>query len=385
MMRMNPFHRRGHSVFFVLFLCGLRVLYGEFDRLNAAQTQSDGWQRANLGYRFQFPRDHANHPGYKLEWWYYTGNLSAADGRAFGYQVTFFRVGVEPAPINPSRWAVRDLFMAHFAVTDIGGGRFRFAERLNRAAIGWAGTENDRYRVWNENWAASLDADSRHHLQADAPGMAVTLQLESGKPPVDEGINGLSQKGTTEGNASHYYSLTRMPTIGTLTLNGKAIPVRGLSWMDHEFGSSFLEEGQQGWNWLALQLDDETEIMLYEFRRSDGARDSHSGGSAIDRTGRRIPLRVGDFGMEVERRWTSARSGATYPIYWKVRIPAQGLDLRVRAVVPDQELVTTRSAGLTYWEGAVVVDGGRSGHAVGGRGYLEMTGYAGTGMSAVLR
>lgn len=377
-------YRGGHRGFFH-FLCVLCVLYGECSRSNAAQAQSAGWRKAIGGYQFQFPRDHASHPDYKLEWWYYTGNLSAADGRAFGYQVTFFRVGVEPAPINPSRWAVRDLFMAHFAVTDIAGSQFQFAERLNRAGIGWAGAEVDHYRVWNEGWEARLDVDGRHLLQASAAGMAVALRLDPGKPPVDEGSNGLSAKGQTEGNASRYYSLTRMPTIGTLTLNGKPIQVRGLSWMDHEFGTSFLEEGQQGWNWLALQLDDDTEVMLYEFRRRDGARDSHSGGSIIDRAGRRAPLRMADFSMDAEQRWTSARSGAAYPIAWKVRVPRQGLDLRVRAAIPQQELVTARSAGLTYWEGAVVVDGGRSGRPVAGKGYLEMTGYAGTRMSTVLR
>jgi len=351
----------------------------------SASAQSDGWRKAVAGYQFQFPRDHANHPDYKLEWWYYTGNVSASDGRAFGYQLTFFRVGVQQAPINPSRWAVRDLFLTHFAVTDIAGGRFHFAELLNRAGIGWAGAEIDRYRVWNESWEASLDADGRHRLQASAPGMAVTLRLDPGKAPIDEGINGLSEKGHTEGNASHYYSLTRMPTVGTLTLNGNVIQVRGLSWMDHEFGTSFLEERQQGWNWLALQLDDETEVMLYEFRRSDGTRDSHSSGSVIDRTGRRIPLRMADFSMEAGQGWTSARSGATYPIDWRLRVPDQRLDLRVRAAIPQQEFVTARSAGLTYWEGAVLVEGSRNGRPVAGRGYLEMTGYAGTGMSTVLR
>ena len=241
-----------------------------------AQTQADGWQRAVSGYQFQFPRDHASHPDYKLEWWYYTGNLSAADGRQFGYQVTFFRVGVDYAPSNPSRWAVRDLFLAHFAVTDITRGHFQYAELLNRAGLGWAGAALDRYRVWNEGWEAALDSDGKHRLHARHGGMAIDLLLDPGKDPVDQGVNGVSQKGSAEGNASHYYSLTRMPTVGTLAVDGKATEVRGLSWMDHEFGTSFLEPGQQGWSWFALQLDDDTEMMLYEFRRSDGTRDPHS-------------------------------------------------------------------------------------------------------------
>ena len=176
-----------------------------------------------------------------------------------------------------------------------------------------------------------------------------------------------------------------MPTAGTLTLDGKTIEVHGLSWMDHEFGTSFLEGGQQGWNWFALQLDDDTELMLYEFRRSDGKRDAHSNGSFVDELGRRTLLRMADFTMTPTERWTSPGSHAVYPVGWTLRLPGHNLDLRVRAAVPQQELVTARSAGVTYWEGAVLVEGTRSGRSVRGRGYLEMTGYAGTGMSTVLR
>ena len=367
------------------FFCVLGVLCGEFDCSDVAHAQSDGWQQAVGGYQFQFPRDHASHPDYKLEWWYYTGNLTAAGGRAFGYQVTFFRVGVEHTPKNPSRWAVRDLFMAHFAVTDIDGGRFQFAELLNREGIGWAGAAVDRYRVWNEGWEAALDSEGKHRLHAGQDGFAIDLRLEPGKPPVDHGANGVSQKGSAAGNASHYYSLTRMPTVGTLTVDGKSTEVRGLSWMDHEFGTSFLEPGQQGWNWLALQLDEGTELMLYEFRRTDGKRDPHSGGSLIDALGRRTELRSSDFTMVSGETWTSPRSGAVYPIGWTLRLPGYKMDLRITAAVAQQELVTARSAGVTYWEGAVLVEGTRNGRAVRGRGYLEMTGYAGTGMSTLLR
>lgn len=373
------------SLFSLCVLGVLCVLCGQLDSVNAAQAHPDGWQRAGAGYRFQFPRDHASHPDYKLEWWYYTGNLSAPDARAFGYQITFFRIGVEPTPINPSRWAVRDLFMAHFAVTDIARGGFQFAERLNRAGIGWAGAAVDRYRVWNEGWEARLDPEGRHRLHASQANMTIDLRLDPGKPPVDQGTDGLSQKGSAEGNASHYYSLTRMPTAGTLTLDGKTIEVRGLSWMDHEFGTSFLEEGQQGWNWFALQLDDDTELMLYEFRRSDGKRDAHSSGSLVDELGRRTPLRTADFTMTPTEWWSSPRSHAVYPVAWTLRLPGYNLDLRVRAAVAPQELVTARSAGVTYWEGAVLVEGTRGGRSVRGRGYLEMTGYAGIGMSTVLR
>ena len=351
---------------------------------SAVGTQSDGWRRAMPPYRFVFPRDHASHPDYRLEWWYYTGNVVADDGRAFGYQITFFRIGVDPAPTNPSRWVVRDLFMAHLAISDIAAGRFHFAERLNRPGVGWAGADTGTYRVWNENWEARLETDGAHHLHGSHGDVAIDLRLEPGKPPTDQGVDGVSQKGDGEGNASHYYSLTRMPTSGSLTVSGRKMGVRGLSWMDHEFGTSVLEAGQTGWNWFALQLEDGTDLMLYEFRRTDGERDRHSTGSLVDEAGRRTRLEPRDFRLDPGTLWTSPRSGAAYPVDWRIAIPGQALDLRVQAALAGQELVTDRT-GVIYWEGAVVVQGTRQGRPVRGRGYLEMTGYAGTLTTRMLR
>jgi predicted secreted hydrolase len=344
---------------------------------SVVDSQSDGWRRATSGYQFAFPRDHASHPDYKLEWWYYTGNVLASDGRAFGYQITFFRIGVNRAPTSSSRWAIRDLFMAHLAISDIQRNRFHFAELLNRAGIGWAGAESERYHVWNENWEATLEKDGLHRLRASHDDIAIDLRLEPGKGPTDQGVDGISQKGDGPGNASHYYSMTRMPTSGTLTVAGSAIAVRGLSWMDHEFGTSVLEKGQTGWNWFALQMDDGTDLMLYEFRRADGQRDRHSSGSLVDEAGRRTRLDVDEFTLAPGAHWKSARSGASYPTNWRIEVPTQALDLRVQAAIPEQELVTARS-GVIYWEGAVIVQGTRRGRPVQGRGYLEMTGYAGT-------
>jgi predicted secreted hydrolase len=239
----------------------------------ATLSAAGPWKQAEAGYAFAFPRDHASHPDYKIEWWYYTGNLDAADGRRFGYQVTFFRVGVDPAPANPSKWAVRDLFIAHLAVSDVAGARYRSDERLSRGGPGLAGAETARYHVWNDDWTAGLDTAGRHAIEARGSAIGVALTLDPGKPPVVNGVGGISQKGAQAGNASHYYSLTRMPTRGTLTIDGATVPVTGTSWMDHEFGTSFLEAGQQGWDWLSMQLDDCRELMLYQLRSADGSRD----------------------------------------------------------------------------------------------------------------
>ena len=343
------------------------------------------WAPADPAYVLSLPRDHASHPAHKIEWWYYTGNVATKDGRRFGYQLTFFRVGVDPAPANPSRWAVRDLYMTHLAVTDIASGKHVYADRLSRAGVGWAGALTDRYRVWNEDWVATLDARGRHVLRARDGGLGLDLVLDEGKPWVAQGANGYSRKGSEPGNASHYYSLTRMPTRGAIIVAGESFEVEGLSWMDHEFGSSFLEPAQLGWDWFALQLDEGTDLMLYEMRRQDGRRDPHSKGTVVDASGRSSSLPVSDFTLEPLERWTSASSKASYPVAWRVRIPSRRAVLTVRAVIPAQELRTERSTRVTYWEGAVTVDGEFEGRAVRGRGYLEMTGYSGRSLGSVLR
>jgi len=337
------------------------------------------WRDAAPGYVFRFPFDHASHPEYRIEWWYYTGNVSSQDGRRFGYQVTFFRVGVDPAPANPSRWAVRDLFMTHLAVSDPAGGRYRYAERLSRGGPGLAGALADRYLVWNEDWSASLDPQGRHVLRAADQGLGVDLVLDAGEPPVVNGVNGISQKGEQAGNASHYYSLMRMPTRGTVTIEGRRVAVSGTSWMDHEFGTSFLEPSQQGWDWLSLQLDDGSEVMLYQMRRGDGGRDPRSSGTLVRPDGTQVHLSAADFSLvPAGRVFVSSASGARYPIAWKVRLPAEGLDLDVTTPLADQELRTAASTGVSYWEGAIDVAGTVRDRRVRGSGYLEMTGYAGS-------
>lgn len=349
-------------------------------------AQEAAWKNAEPGRALRFPADHASHPDYRIEWWYYTGQLATADGRRFGYQLTFFRFGVQVAPANPSRWAVRDLYMAHAAITDISGRRHLAAEKLNRPGMGWAGADTTRYRVWNERWSAGLDDQGRHVLAAASatPAFSLDLVLDEGKPPVLHGNGGFSQKGARPGNASHYYSLTRMPTRGVVTLDYQRFDVTGESWMDHEFGTSFLEPGQLGWDWFALQLDDRTEVMLYGMRVAGGGFDPRSSGTLVAADGRTTPLTIAAYTLEPGRRWTSPTSGAPYPVEWQVRVPGAALDLRVRAVLDAQEMGAGLASGLAYWEGAVIVSGTKAGARIAGRGYLEMAGYAGRPMGQFL-
>jgi predicted secreted hydrolase len=351
-----------------------------------AFAQSPAWKSAEPGRAIVLPADHASHPDYKIEWWYYTGNLDAAGGLRFGYQLTFFRIGVDPAPLNPSRWAVRDLYMTHLALTDVNGQRFQFTERMNRAGPGWAGADVGAYRVWNEDWEAAIDATRTHRLRASGGRYGIDLQLEEGRAPALHGDRGYSRKGSASGNATHYYSLTRMPTRGALTLDGRRIEVAGLSWMDHEFGTSALEPEQLGWDWFSIQLEDGRDLMIFRLRRADGSIDPRSSGTLVEPDGstRSITLESG-FNLEPGRTWTSPTSRARYPIVWTVRVPGSALDLSVTAAVENQELHTEQSTGVTYWEGAIDVAGTSRGRPVRGRGYLEMTGYAGKSMGNVMR
>ena len=340
------------------------------------------WKQATAGYSYSFPRDHASHPDYKIEWWYYTGNVKTAEGRRFGYQVTFFRVGIDHTPANPSRWAVRDLFMTHLAVSDASGKRYRYAERLSRGGPGLAGAATDRYRVWNEDWSAALD-NGQHKLRAKDPKAAIDLVLDEGKPPAINGIDGISQKGAQAGNASHYYSLTRMPTKGTIAIDGETFTVTGDSWMDHEFGTSFLEPEQRGWDWLSIQLSDNRELMLYQLRRADGSRDPRSSGTLVDANGKSIHLADKDFTLTPGKTTFKSKNGAVYPTEWTVAIPSQRLTLTITTPIADQELSLVGSTGIAYWEGMIDVTGQQANRPTGeqaitGAGYLEMTGYHGS-------
>ncbi|MCI0485619.1 MAG: carotenoid 1,2-hydratase [Blastocatellia bacterium] len=346
-------------------------------------TNSKTWREAEPSYRYSFPRDHASHPPYRIEWWYYTGNLETLDGRRFGYQLTFFRTGVAFEPANPSRWAVRDLFMAHFAISDIDGKEFHSFERINRAGIGWAGAETERYRVWNEDWEARLDGKD-HLLKAFEGDYQLDLRLTPEKAEVIHGEDGVSRKGASAGNASHYYSITRLRTGGRLTVGKEVFDVEGASWMDHEFGTSFLEKGQVGWDWFSIQLDDGRDLMLFELRRADGSIDMHSSGTLIDAQGRATHIPSTEFSLTPARPWRSEASGASYPTLWQIEIPRYGLSLSVSAVFSNQELRTPDSTAVTYWEGSVTAEGTSKGSKVQGRGYLEMTGYAGRSMGAIL-
>jgi predicted secreted hydrolase len=347
------------------------------ETLSGADTV--GYERAVEPRPFDFPADHGPHPGFRTEWWYVTGNLGSADGRDFGFQLTIFRNALTPtAPESPSDWATNQAYMGHFTVTDVAAGRFRAYERFARGAAGLAGAEAGPLRVWLEDWVIEATTPSTFPLRLEAHegDVRLRLRLDEGKPTVPQGDRGLSQKGREPGNASYYYSQTRMPADGTLVLGADTVAVSGLAWLDREWSTSALAEGQVGWDWFALQLEDGWDLMIYQLRRADGSADPLSDGVLIDPSGLRIPLEWGrDVTMQAMGAWTSPIDGAVYPSGWRIAVPERGWDLTVTPRIPDQEL----DVSFRYWEGAVAVSGtGEGGAPVEGRGYVELTGYAGS-------
>ena len=335
------------------------------------------WQIAKPGWRYEFPRDHYLHEQFKTEWWYFTGNLADASGRRFGYQLTLFRHGIRhPSERSAelSRFVVGDLKFAHFTVTDVAAGEFVFDQKASRGAFGEAGFSDGERIAWNGSWTVRLDPAGVFRISADNDRAAIRLRLESTKPPVIHGTDGISRKAAGEGNASHYYSLTRLTTSGDLRMGERAFEVRGESWFDREWATSQLAEGQVGWDWLSLHLDDGSELMLYQMRLENGTADPNSSGTFVATDGTATHIERRSYQMTPTRTWKSKRTGAVYPVAWAVDLPELRMQLTVTAVLDDQELALQP---LMYWEGAVDVKGTRDGRPITGRGYLELTGYAG--------
>ena len=345
--------------------------------LFGAAASGAEWKRAAPGWRYEFPRDHYMHEEFKTEWWYFTGNLTDASGRAFGYQLTLFRQGIRhPSERNAelSRFVVDDLKFAHFTVTDVRTGEFVFDQKASRGAFGEAGFSDGERVAWNGSWTVRLEADGVFHISADNERAAINLRLESSKPPVIHGEDGFSRKAAGDEHASHYYSLTRLVSSGELRVGGRTYQVRGESWFDHEWATNQLTPEQVGWDWLSVHFDDGTELMLYQIRLETGAADPGSSGTLIERDGSAKHLARDAFNMTPNAFWTSRATGAKYPVGWRVEIPGEAMQLSVTPAVENQELALMP---LTYWEGAVEIKGTRAGKPINGRGYLELTGYSG--------
>lgn len=349
------------------------------DALRPGAQGEGGFAVAAAPLTFEFPRDQGPHPDFREEWWYLTGNLTSADGgmrarERFGFELTIFRVALAPPttvlPAGQSSWRARQIYVAHFAVTDVSRNTFRFAQRFERDALGLAGAVADPFRVWLDDW--QIGGTPHWTVHAQQKDYELKLEVQSLAPPILNGDHGLSVKASDPGAASYYYSIPRVSVRGELIRDRVPISVTGTAWLDREWGSGSLGSNEAGWDWFALQLDDGSALMFYSLRDTNGARDLHSAGTWVDSTGRTHALSNTDVEITVVDHWDSPRGGR-YPSRWRVRVPSLALDVDVRPVMANQELGTSPR----YWEGAVDVSGARAAGKVAGRGYVELVGYAG--------
>ncbi|MCG6974225.1 MAG: carotenoid 1,2-hydratase [Desulfobacterales bacterium] len=353
-------------------------------------THAWGFAEDSKGYlsvtgpcHLEFPKDHGSHPGYRTEWWYFTGNLQSSAGNRYGFQLTFFRRRINPIgsekkwPKPASAWRTSQIYLAHAALSDLNGKRHYYDQCMGRGGLGIAGVsrDHDSARIFVEKWSARISPKAIR-LKAVAEKFSFHLDLTPLKPLAVHGNKGYSRKGSTPERASCYYSLTRLETNGQVMLAGKTFAVKGLSWMDHEFSTSPLEPGIIGWDWFGLQLSDNTEIMIYLLRQKDGRWHPASSGTYVRSDGTTRHLSVHDIESMVLDTWKSPNSGAVYPARWRIRILSPAMDLYVSSNLADQEMRTRESTGVNYWEGSVSVRGNKNGRRVDGQGYMELTGYA---------
>jgi predicted secreted hydrolase len=338
----------------------------------SAATQ---YKTALPGYRYEFPRDHFNHPEFQTEWWYYTGNLQTEDGHHFGFELTFFRQAVSRDATLNAVWDVQDVYLAHLALSDPDGNEFYHTERTNRSGPGIAGISETQQRIWNGNWQVTWKGDDQE-LRAGEEHFTLAVLLHPAKPPVIHGENGVSQKASGPGHASHYISYTRLATRGKIEVRGKSYRVTGTAWMDHEFFTQQLESEQIGWDWFSVQLNDNTELMLFQIRRRDGSIDPFSAGTYVEASGKPMHLRAAEFSLHpVGSTWTSPATLAKYPVQWAIAIPKLGIQLEAKTALKSQELAVSSKITPSYWEGAMSFSGRGANSELTGVGYLEMTGY----------
>lgn len=333
----------------------------------SADKDSYKFSKAYKPINFTFPKDHGSHPDFQNEWWYYTGNLKDKDNNRYGYQLTFFRRNLDPTlKASNSNWRTNQLYSVHFTVTDVKNNKFYYTEKYSRASAGLSGAISNPYKVWLEDFKAE-DIDNKTVINAKNGDVSIQLKLSPSKNIVLQGNKGLSQKSAESGNASYYYSITRLKSEGKFIINNQEFEVEGQSWLDREWSTSALSKNQIGWDWFSLQFDDNRELMLYNLRLKDGGIDPFSSGSYIDQSGKVFSLKRDDFKIEKTDYWVSNETKVKYPAKWKISVPKYNLNFEVEPHQNNQELLNS----FIYWEGAVKIKG----QNLSGNGYVELTGY----------
>lgn len=335
------------------------------------------FRRAQPGYTYQFPRDHGAHPDFRNEWWYFTGNVSSAEGRQFGYMFTIFRVALTPpGAASPSSLAANQLYFAHFAITDADNRKHESWDRFGRVGFGQAEGSTETLAIRVGQWSVRLDEEGTIRLRVPNGDSGLALDLRPSKPFVIHGKDGYHRKSGSDGLASHYISFTRLATTGTLRWQGRDHSVTGWSWKDQEFGSDQLAGDQVGWDWFALQLDTGEELMIYQIRNEQGERSGEATSALVLRDGTIEKIPSEQYEIRTTRTWTSPHTGGVYPMGWIIALPRYQGELRVEPVMEDQEMQTRRTTGTSYWEGAIRLSGTWRGARVTGKGYVELVGYS---------
>ncbi|HEX8720982.1 MAG TPA: lipocalin family protein [Pyrinomonadaceae bacterium] len=340
-----------------------------------ASTLRDGTEHAGV----VLPRDLYAHAHAQTEWWYYTGHVATDAGRRLGFELVFFkrRTDLDRFGVVPLRLIGNPLYLAHFAVTDETRGRFSYDHRKSANGLFDPPARADSRRLYLRlgDWTVR-EAHGLHLLRATiGPDLIFEAALRPAKPAALNGREGAGVSFKDHGEASRYFSYTRMVAEGDITARGVTEHFRGTAWMDREFGTWKTTDGQRGWDWFSLQLEDETELMVYHIRDRHERPSPFSSGTFVDAEGGRTHLAREDFEVEPAGHWRSPHTGAVYPSGWRLRVPRLGVDVSVTPALKDQELDTRGTTMIVYWEGACAVAGVRDGKSVAGRAYVELVGY----------
>ena len=340
-----------------------------------ASSLRDGTEHAHV----ELPRDLYAHREAQTEWWYYTGHMQTAAGRRFGFELVFFkrRTDLDRFGVVPLRLIGNPLYLAHFAVTDETHGRFRYDHRksANTPFEMRAEASDRRYFLRLGNWTAR-EVDGRHHLRATlGADLIFEVALRPSKPAVLNGHEGRGVSFKDEGEASRYFSYTRMEAEGRITWHGETEACTGAAWMDREFGTWRTTNNQRGWDWFSLQLSTGAEVMVYHIRDRQDRPSRFSSGTLVEPSGRSHYLALEDFRLETTAHWRSPQTGALYPAGWHLRVPRFRIDVSITPVIAEQELDTRGTTMIVYWEGACTVVGRHADADAAGRAYVELVGY----------
>jgi predicted secreted hydrolase len=316
-----------------------------------------------------FPRDYGSHPAFRTEWWYVTGWLETADKKPLGFQVTFFRSATEHDPANPSRFAPRQLIIAHAALSDPAASKLLHGQKSAREGFGLAYAKEGNTDVKLDDWNMRREENGRYQTIITADNFILRLSLTPTQAPMLQGDNGFSRKGPRPEQASYYYSEPQLGVTGTVVHNGEEKTVTGTAWLDHEWSSEYLAPDADGWDWVGANLDDGSALMAFQIRGKDGTKVWAYAGLR-DRNGQFTRFKPEQVNFEPQRMWRSPRTNATYPVAMRIEIDSTVWFLN--PLYDDQELDSRETTGAVYWEGAVIVT--RDGKSAG-RGYFEMTGY----------